>query len=81
LDQVQEQEQFVTDYIRELDHDAVALRAERVRQEQFVVRERGGLGPRVRVGTWLIGLGEAIVGPSREGARAAASHDAMGGAV
>jgi hypothetical protein len=73
MDQVQER--FVAEYIRELDHDAVADRA-----EPAVPRETAA-GPRRRVGMWLINVGEAIAGRSPDVNGASTSHDPMGSAV
>jgi hypothetical protein len=78
MDQVQER--FVAEYIRELDHDAVADRAELARQGHAAPRETAA-GPRRRVGMWLINVGEAIAGRSPDVNGASTSHDPMGSAV
>lgn len=71
------QQAFVADHIASLERDGAALRAERERDH---VRAHAAAGTdvtdepidhptalesrRARVGRWLVGLGEAIAGPS-----------------
>jgi hypothetical protein len=52
---------FVADHIRELHRDAVGVRGGHGRD---VPAAPGGAaaGPRLRVGRWLIGIGQAIAG-------------------
>ena len=61
----QVQQALVADHIHELQDEAAALRAERVRDRQATPRPPG-TGPRRRLGRWLIGVGEAISGRSPE---------------
>jgi hypothetical protein len=55
------QQILVHEHIHELQHEAMALRAERARDARATPRGTGS-GPRGRVGRWLIGVGEAIAG-------------------
>ena len=55
------QKLLVADRIHELQHEAAALRAERERKGH-AIPPGPGLGPRARVGRWLIGVGVAIAG-------------------
>lgn len=76
------QQAAVADHIADLAREGAALRAERSRDH---VRELAGapdealshpadLPPRrVRVGRWLVAVGEAIAGPTRQGPPAPAT--------
>jgi hypothetical protein len=77
-DMIEIQQSAVADHIADLGREGAALRAERTRD---LVREHGivhgiapdglldrpaGLpSPRVRIGRWLVAIGEAIAGPAR----------------
>jgi hypothetical protein len=71
---------FVTDHIRDLERDAIAVRGGRGRDLPAAPR-RTAAGPRVRVGRWLIGVGEAISGRSGEVAEATEASDRMASPV
>lgn len=81
---------FVTDRVAALEHDAAAIRAERERDHLREHTARGtdatdhpaDLPPRrVRLGRWLVGVGEAIAGSpasrrtTATGNATATSHD------
>jgi hypothetical protein len=52
---------FVADHIRELQRDAVGVRGGHGRDVPAAPRGAAA-GPRLRVGRWLIGIGQAIAG-------------------
>jgi hypothetical protein len=52
---------FVTDHIRDLERDALGVRGGHGRGLP-AASLRAAAGPRMRVGRWLIGVGEAIAG-------------------
>ncbi|HEY8988411.1 MAG TPA: hypothetical protein VIM39_05270 [Candidatus Limnocylindrales bacterium] len=60
---------FVGDHIRELQRDAAGLRMGR-RGDLPAAPRRAATGPRLRVGRWLISVGEAIAGRSTDRAPA-----------
>ena len=59
------QKMLVDEHIAGIQHDAATLRAERDRdRERAVERAHTGMvSVRVRLGHWLVGVGEALVGP------------------
>jgi hypothetical protein len=73
-DIIEIQQAAVADHIADLAREAAALRAERARDDVRVhsaVRDEMSGEPvelaprRVRLGRWLVSVGEAIAGPSR----------------
>jgi hypothetical protein len=59
------QQILVAEHIHELQHEALALRAERARDARAAPRGTGP-GPRGRLGRWIIGVGLAIAGQPAE---------------
>jgi hypothetical protein len=64
----------VADHIADLDREGAALRAERTRDlvrehglapDELLDRSAGLPSPRVRIGRWLVAIGQAIAGPAR----------------
>jgi hypothetical protein len=56
---------LVADRVRELEHEAAALRAERLLRDPDA-RHGQDAGARRRFGGWLIGVGEAIAGRPKQ---------------
>jgi hypothetical protein len=56
------QQAFVADHIADLEREGAALRAERARDAQLVTDATADPSRRIRLGRWLVALGEAIAG-------------------
>jgi hypothetical protein len=63
---------FVSDHIGDLARDALGVRGGHGR-DLPAARRRAATGPRMRVGRWLIGVGEVIAGCTDDRADADAS--------
>jgi hypothetical protein len=58
------QRALVADHITDLEREGAALRAERIRDCAAATPSSGtGASPRVRLGRWLVGVGQTIAGP------------------
>ena len=59
------QKMLVDEHIAGIQHDAATLRAERERDRTRAVvpGHAGSDGVRVRIGHWLVAVGEALAGP------------------
>lgn len=71
---------FVTDHIRDLERDALGVRGGHGRALPAAPRTSAA-GPRVRVGRWVIGVGEAIAGCTGDRAETADASDRVASAV
>jgi hypothetical protein len=71
---------FVTDHIGDLARDALGVRGGHGRGLPAAPR-RAAAGPRMRVGRWLIGVGEAIAGCTGDRADAADASDRVASPV